>query len=617
MPAPGTVGSEIEVEWQFDALDLRPVERWLTQAPRVDTAGIGAQSTNCGSVTAEPLRTRRLVDSYLDTDDWRVGRAGFVLRMRQRAGGAEVTLKETSPARAGLRRRLEVTEPLPSGGVGALGPDGPVGRRLHALIGQRPLREVLEVRTRRRPYRLCLDGTQAAEVALDETVIDVAENSQPVRLRRVEVEVDPGRLDALAAVVGHLRTECGLQPATLSKFEAGLLASGLHIPGGPDVGDLSLPQSPSMGELSFVVLRRNFVAMLAHEAGTRLGEDPEELHDMRVATRRLRAALAMFADALPARARHVRSELGWLADALGTVRDLDIQVERVDQWGRQATEGDGSALVDLSKLLSAQRDAARAQLLAALESNRYERLTATFTAMLRQGPSRRLVPAKMPAVMAMPELVRARHRSVAKAAKRARRSGAADDFHALRIRGKRLRYALEFVSEIYGGQTSRYVRALVRLQDSLGLMQDARVAADRLHALAVDEGRALSDLTVFFMGGVAQRYRHEAAGLARKIPKKLDSLGGSRWQQLIGHMERRRLEATAMYSWNPARPSRRPTASPAPGGTEEPPAAGAEREPGAPTSLEGPAGGGTGAHGHGAGFGPPTGTNGHSPSGVP
>ena len=556
---------DVEVEWQFDALDLRPVERWLTTAAwtHASIGGFAAPASIPGSVVAEPLATRRLVDTYLDTADWRIGRSGFVLRLRRRGGGAELTLKDTSPAEGGLRRRLEVTERLADGNVETLGAEGPVGKRLHALIGNRPLRQVLEVRTRRRPYTLRVDGSQAAELALDDTVIDVAESAQPVRLRRVEVEIEGSSVEQLSPLVERLRRECGLQPATLSKFEAGLLASGVRIPAGPDLGSPALPALPSVGDLAFVVLRRNFQAMLAHEAGTRLGEDPEELHDMRVATRRMRAALAMFAEALPARAGQVRNELGWVADALGAVRDLDVQLERVGQWAAEMSEPDRGALGDLAQLLTAERAEAREKLLAVLDSSRYERLVSSFAGLLRQGPSRRVGPARAPALVVVPDLVSVRHRAVTKAVKRARRSGAPDDFHRLRIRGKRLRYALEFVAELYSGQTTtKYVRALVQLQDILGSMQDARVAAERLHALVLDEESKLSTLTVFVMGGIAQRYRQEAISLADRLPKRLDALTGSLWHQMIGHMDRRRLTATPAYGWATAPLS--PATSPPP-----------------------------------------------------
>ncbi|MHB8681728.1 MAG: CYTH and CHAD domain-containing protein [Acidimicrobiales bacterium] len=545
MPDQGPPPSDLEVEWQFDALDLRPVERWLAEVPQTPEL--------TGAVVAIARPAKRLVDTYLDTVDWRLGRSGFVLRVRRKAGGAEVTLKGTTPAVGGLRRRLEVTEPLPREGPQGLS-DGPVGWRLRALAGRRPLRDVFEVRTRRRPFELEVDGKAVGEIALDETVIEVA-NGRPVRLRRVEVEVDPAWEKSLSPLVERLRSECGLQPAALSKFEAGLLASGQRIPGVPELGTTTLSVSPTIGEVAFGVLRRNFAAMLAHEAGTRLGEDREELHDMRVATRRMRAALSMFADALPVRATHVRSELGWVADVLGAVRDLDVQLERVEEWMHEVPEPDRSALGDLRDLLTGQRAEARAALLAALESSRYERLVASFSAMLRQGPSRRVASARAPAFVVVPDLIRARHRAVTKAAKRARSTGQADDFHRLRIRGKRLRYALEFVGPLYDGETTKYVKRIVKLQDSLGLMQDARVAAARLHDLATEEATELSRRTVFVMGGVAERYRHEASQLMGRVPGHLDDVKGPEWHKVVGLMDRKRVEMAALYRWPSAVPA--------------------------------------------------------------
>ena len=349
--------------------------------------------------------------------------------------------------------------------------------------GTRTLDPVLEVRTRRRPFDLRVDEEIVAEIALDETVISVGQGGRPVRLRRVEVEVVPAWVETLAPLVDRLRDECGLQPATLSKFEAGLLAAGLRIPAPPDLGSTSMAPSPSVGEVAFAVLRRNVAVMLAHEPGTRLGEDIEELHDMRVATRRLRAALAMFSDALPVRAQHLRVELGWLADALGGVRDLDVQLERLAGWTNEVPEEDRGSLSELAQLLDRERDEARDDLLVALDSRRYERLVAGLTAMLRQGPSRRRRRRRHPPSPLCRRWCKSDTAATVKAARRARRSGVATDFHRLRIRGKRLRYALEFVSEVYAGQTTRYVRRVVQLQDALGLMQDAQVAAARLHSV--------------------------------------------------------------------------------------------------------------------------------------
>jgi CHAD domain-containing protein len=556
----------MEVEWQLDALDLRPVERWLAAGPRV-LPGEGSGSP--AEVTAVERPVRRLVDIYLDTGDWRIARAGYVLRIRHHAEQAEVTLKGTAPAVVGLRKRTEVSEPLPVAGVHAMGGAGPVGRRLRALAGSASLVHLLEVRTRRRPYQLYVDEETVGEIDLDDTIIVVGDDQYPVRMRRVEVEVGEAWVERLSPLVEQLRLQCGLQPAILSKLEAGLLAAGLHVPALPDVGSTVLAPEPSLGDVAFVVLRRNVTAMLAHEPGTRLGEEAEELHDMRVATRRLRAALDLFEPALPGRSRRLRQELGWVAQQLGLVRDFDVQLARLNTWRDELPAQDGAALGDLAGLLHRQRDEARGDLLGCLDSERYDTLVSELISMLHQGPGagtgRAADRAGEPAVAVVPTLVLARHRAATKAARRARRTGDPTDVHRLRILCKRLRYALEFVSEIYDGRTRGVVRRVVALQDCLGLMQDAGVATGRLRSLATTVGAELSPATVFAMGELAERYRREAEHVGDTLPELLVTLKGRQWRKLKALMERRRLEVGPRGTWPPAH-SPPATADPAVGG---------------------------------------------------
>ncbi len=546
---PAEVAAPVEIEWQFDALDLRPVERWLAGLPSVVVEGGDGDG---GPVTALARTPRRLVDSYLDTDDWRVARAGFVLRTRRRGRHDEVTLKDTRRAEgSGLRHRLEITEVLPEAGLAALGPDGPVGRRVRAIVGNRRLHEVLQVRTRRRPFALRVGGVDTAELALDDTVIVVGSGQKPMQLKRVEVEVRPEWLEALGPLVERLRTSCGLQPARLSKFEAGLLGVGQEIPGSPDLGPTEITESSTMGDLAFAVLRRQLAVVRDKEPGTRLGEDPEELHDMRVATRRLRAALALFEGVLPVRAEVFREELGWIGRMLGGVRDLDVQLEGLAamaeataDWSAGTRPGDHDPLRDLTELLEREREVARAAMLGALDSVRWERLSKGLAAMVQQGPTRRSLAARLPAAMALPELVVARHDGVVKAARRAKKSEAVPDFHRLRIRCKRLRYALEFGSEVYGGRTARFVRQLTALQDELGAMQDAEVASIQLADLATGEAH-LPPATVFVMGGMAERHRHDVEQLLRRLPREVKRVDAKEWSALLELMERRRAEAEA------------------------------------------------------------------------
>jgi CHAD domain-containing protein len=537
--------------WQFDALDLRPVERWLVSLPLRD------RRDGLPTVTAVARPPMRLHDRYLDTEDRRIGQAGLVLRTRQRGRQDEASLRPL--AHPGIHRdghqpavlRGEVAQSISTGGTEGIVRFGPVGSRVDAVIGRRPLTQVLEVRTRRRPFALRAGGEDGAELTLDDTIIAIGGGGRPVQLRRVRVRIPHGQPAAYREAVDELRTSCGLRPALLTKFDAGMLALGVAPPGPPDLGPLDVTPASTLGDLAFAVIRRQLVAIAAREPGTRLGEDPEELHDMRVATRRLRAALELFADALPARAQALRAELGWLAGVLGTVRDLDVQLERMDEmeaWvSRWATVAPGGPhpLHSLSGLLQRDRAARRRELLNALDSVRWTRMWSGLAAMARQGPARRSPGARAPAVLAIPDLVVASHRSVMKAARRAGRSREVADFHRLRIRCKRLRYTLEFTAELYGRRSVLFARRLAVLQDKLGLMQDAEVATANLLAAATSGTEQLPPAAVFAMGSVAERYRLEAAELLAGMPDRLRILQRREWSELADLMDRRRTRALA------------------------------------------------------------------------
>ncbi len=556
----GGQSDTIEVEWQFDALDLRPVGRWL--------AGLATGTVSFPLLGAVRALARPMIiqhDTYYDTEDWRIGQAGYVLRVRNAKDKQEATLKALERATAGRaapKRRREVNEAVDRSSGRWLEETGPVGWRVAALVGRRPLHHVLEVQTRRRPFVLHVGEEDVAEVALDETAIAI-DDQNPMRLLRVEVEVDAQWEEALTPLVDDLRRSAGLTPATLSKFEAGVLARGYVIPSRVDLGPTAVSSTSSIGEVADAVIRKHLGALLTHEAGTRLGEDVEELHDMRVATRRLRAAMGLFGEVLPPQFGVLEPELKWLADILGAVRDLDVQLERIDSapewhgpWSAPGTAG--SPLEELRGVIEREREGARAVLLQALESARYERLSTGLLALAQQGAGRRSATGQLPASSIAPDLLVRRHRAAMKAARRARRSGAAPDFHRLRIRCKRLRYAAEFVADLYGEPATEYAKKIAGLQDLLGTLQDDQVAMERLHALATRVQPPLTRATVFLMGAVAQEARHDSDGLLAGARRKLDVLSGEQWHRLAHRIEAMRMAGA------PVETSAPPTAPPTP-----------------------------------------------------
>src|ERR671911_3127403 len=315
-----------EIEWQFDAGELEPVEDWL-----------GKHDPGSSGLFVAPESTVEITDTYYDTDDWRFYRAGYALRVRYTDGAVESTMKSLTPAEGSLRRRREISEPLSDDRRSTLREaPGPVGGRIRPLVGRRELRPLFTFETRRQGFALLLEGSadgnrdavRIGEVSLDTSEIPLGEET--ASLTRVEVEATLGMAPTpdLHGFVDEMQSALDLAPASTSKYETGLYASGLNPEGNSELGPTRIDPSMSLGEVAFAVLRRQFAEMEEHEPGTRLGEDPEELHDMRVPTRRMRAAMKVFEGALPVRATWLREELRWVAHALGDVRDLDVQIER-------------------------------------------------------------------------------------------------------------------------------------------------------------------------------------------------------------------------------------------------------------------------------------------------
>jgi len=519
-----------EIEWQFDALDVRPVSRWLEG----DSWG-----RDPAVATGE---AREISDGYFDTDDWRIYRAGYALRIR-RAGGkkVEVTMKRLASANGetGLRSRREISEPLDDADPETLnGATGPVGDRVRALTGPEALRPLFEVRTRRSTHHLMLDGYRVGEIALDETAIPLDEEVEPARIRRVELEVEPEALDRLEPFVQRLREECRLSPAVASKYESGLFAHGISPPAPPDFGPTALDGSLTTGEFAFRVLRKQFGIFLAHEPGTRIGEDPEELHDMRVATRRMRAAMKIFEDSLPARTRAFRDSLKWVAGALGEVRDIDVQLGHLESWVSDAAPDDREPLLALRAVLEGQRVKVRKAMLRTLDSRRYARLVASFADFLRNGPSRRALAARRPIMEAAPDLVRKPYHKVRKLGDPLTEESSGEEFHELRKKGKRLRYALEFLLGIYGEPIKELIEPLKALQDVLGDHQDAEVATSHLRELSVARGRRLPPETIFVMGGISHRYEIQARELSTRFPEAYRTAVRKKWKKIRGVMEK-------------------------------------------------------------------------------
>ncbi|MFR9801754.1 CHAD domain-containing protein [Pseudonocardia sp. RS010] len=249
-------------------------------------------------------------------------------------------------------------------------------------------------------------------------------------------------------------------------------------------------------------------ALLAHDPGTRDGSDIEDLHQMRVAVRRMRAALKAARPLLDRSwADGLRAELGWLGRALGPVRDLDVLLLRLRGEIAALPERERAAGEQLVAALDGEREEARAEMLAALESGRYRALLERLADAIR-------LPLPTPsATHAQPELidlVRAEVRRLRKAVRRAGDDPPDQTLHDLRILGKRVRYTGELVEPMLGARVKRLLKATAGLQEVLGDHQDACVAEERIRTLLDGLGEYPDAHVVFVAGRLVERERARA-----------------------------------------------------------------------------------------------------------
>jgi CHAD domain-containing protein len=237
-----------------------------------------------------------------------------------------------------------------------------------------------------------------------------------------------------------------------------------------------------LSEAGRKVMRYHFARMLSHEEGTRLGEDIEALHDMRVASRRLRAAFEVFQDAFePGVLKPYLKGLRLTGRALGNVRDLDVFMEKAQQYLDTIHEDRHEGLDLLLAGWREQRETARARMLEWMASQEYTDFKRKFNLFLSTPGAGAVNTQTSPPVPAKvcelsPILIYTRLANV-RAYAPYLENAPVELLHALRIEFKKLRYTVEYFQEVLGAQSKEVIDLLKQMQDHLGDLNDAQVAA--------------------------------------------------------------------------------------------------------------------------------------------
>jgi CHAD domain-containing protein len=245
-------------------------------------------------------------------------------------------------------------------------------------------------------------------------------------------------------------------------------------------------------------------ALLANEQVAREGVDPEGVHEMRVAVRRVRAALR--ASGHP---EAVQEELRWLGGVLGRIRDLDVLLGHLRNQAADLPEDEQAAVERLLHGLVEERRRARRRMLDAFRGARYANLLRTLAdlALTDGRPAGKSKKDRQPPLV---DVVARPHRKLAKAARALDDDPPDDDLHALRIKGKRLRYAAELAAPAGGKSVRRLIKATKEFQDILGDHQDTVVAEAEVRRLLAEQPDVDAGVT-FVAGRLVERERQRRA----------------------------------------------------------------------------------------------------------
>jgi CHAD domain-containing protein len=435
----------------------------------------------------EPLPARELSSTYHDTPGLRLAASGITLRHRVERGRGAWQLKLPHD---GDRLELEF-----DGGARSVPAEVTALLTAH-LRGAKPV-PVARLRTHRAGVLVRSGGRALAEVVVDSVAVFEGRRIAR-RFEEIEVELVDGTVSDLRGIVRRLRRAGAVEADLRPK-----LFQALDLPP-PEADERPARSAPALEQVA-AALRAQYNAILRHDPGTRLGRDAEDLHQMRVATRRMRAILRAARPLLDSDwVRDLRAEVGWLGGALGPVRDLDVLVEHLRADAGALGGEDEDAFLTLVRKLEAERAADRDAMVAAMEEPRYIALIERLDADTKAPPAAR-------GDRSLRDLAAREFRRLRKATRALGAHPPDDELHAARIAVKRARYAAELAERSVGRGAPAVIREAKVLQDMLGEHQDAAVAEARIRALV---GPRAPSAQAIAAGRVIER-QHERRRTAR------------------------------------------------------------------------------------------------------
>ena len=435
-----------------------------------------------------------LSNSYFDTPDHDLRRRGVSVRLRRNKGKFVQTVKTETRANAGLMDRDEWEFAVAGS---ALDLSGLPAAAKAALGGLRPrdLASVVEVETERHIAMIHRASPLGPELVVeaDADRAVVRAGSEAEHFCECELELKEGDITGFFTLAAEIHDRCPLAMSPVTKASRGfrLLAGG---GGARHLARFDLPGDQSLHDALNGIFTACIGNIVANEEACHAGEDPEGVHQMRVSIRRLRSALKIFGPYLrPANVGWMADDLKWLGGELGPARDWDVFIgEMLESMAGQGI--DAGAIAQLKRRAMRERERAYDRVRAALLSERYAKLTFRLTAFIAldswlAGPTDSLDPLLQHLGATADGILHRPYRKLIKAG-RDLAGQTLEQRHALRIRLKKLRYAVDFLRGVYPDRkTKAFIVALKELQDLFGHINDL-AQAERLTGILTAKGRA-------------------------------------------------------------------------------------------------------------------------------
>ncbi|MHB8828033.1 MAG: CYTH and CHAD domain-containing protein [Syntrophales bacterium] len=471
-------------------------------------------------------------DIYLDTFDWRLFRRDLSLRLTQSGEKSFYTLKSLGKTRG---RRVEcpeiectaVEKTRAPGDISSEKINGEIAEIIYPrrLIGQ------LAVRTRRQTIRVVDPDATELEIGFDSVSFQTEgiQKHAPCRLLEIVIELKKGESATWAAMAKNIAEKFSLLPSSQSKLVMGIEYLGITFPARNPPRELIVSADDRLDIAVKKILSFQLHRLQENIPGAIADVDTEFVHQARVATRRMRSLLRLFADAVPkSSADYFTGELLLLGSLFGAVRDLDVFSLNIIKFRNDIALAPQKIIELLLRQIQGERASLLANLKEELASTRcrifFLRLS-TFTA--RKPAIRPLAPLALSKVAQIaPSVIFELLEKAIVLGKLLLLKPKLRNFHKLRIQFKKLRYAAEFFNPAFGGTLSLFIADAVKIQDCLGELQDTVFTRELIVGLLKKwKGSVMEPRLIFILGEMYQLQQEIASARQnefQEIWKKFD-----------------------------------------------------------------------------------------------